>query len=104
MPGIWMSISTSAGRSARIAASAAVPGQRLEREGGDRVGNGGRVDLPLDLQARPEAQRFELEVVAHEVELLLQRDALGAARRGAEHVSHHSREAQQRLLRGGGVA
>ena len=61
------------------------------------------VDLPDHRQPRAEAQRLQAEVVAHEIELLAQRHAVGGAAVGVEQVAQHPREAQQGALGRGGV-
>ncbi len=92
-----------AGDLRRDAVDDAVLDQRLQRQRRDRVAERGRIDLPVDLQARAETQRLEREVVAHERELVLEGDAVGRSARRVEHVAHHPREAQQRFLGGGRV-
>ena len=89
-----------AGDLRRDAVDDAVLDQRLQRQRRDLVAERRRVDLPVDLQARAEAQRLEREVVANERELVLERDPVGRRARRVEHVTHHPREAEQRLLGG----
>ena len=72
--------------------------QRLQGQRRDRLLGRGLVDVPDHRQARAEAQRLEAEVVAHEVELLAQRHAVGGAAVGVEQVAQHPREAEQGAL------
>jgi hypothetical protein len=70
-------------------------GQRREAVAG-RVGS----DVPRDLEALAEPQGFEVEVVAHEVELVVDADTVAVVLFGVEHVAQHVRKPEQRGLGG----